>query len=73
MCEKRSKPTQGCVMSPWQVESGAVLDVGEQRSSLRKRSRGTPLPIHTEKSHAETERAMINACRERGQGEKKRE
>lgn len=37
MCE-RSKATQGCVMSPWQVEKGAVLDVGEQRSSLRKRS-----------------------------------
>lgn len=60
-------------MSPWQEEKGAVLGVAEQRSSLRKRSQGTLLPVLTKESHAETEQVMINVCRERGQGEKKKE
>lgn len=42
-------------MSPWQEEKGAVSDVVEPKSSLKKRSQGTLLPVLMDESHAETE------------------
>lgn len=57
-------------MSPWQVKNCVVSDAGEQMASMRKRACSAFLQVLAEESHAEIEGVMINACRERGQGEK---